>query len=123
MELNRGSSSSFDSSLFFPFFLLLVLRVQVAGQEKARGKTVSKGSTADGRLRSMCCSFPLFAPSFRGIDGGGLQLVRAVWRADGDRWPGRRWKIYSSSRDLVVIFLFLEVLSAKVRCTDLFASF
>ena len=72
-----------DYSLFFPFLLLLVLRVQVAGQEKERGKTVSKGSTADGRLRRMCCSFPLFAPSFRGIDGGGLQLVRAVWRTDG----------------------------------------
>jgi len=113
----------FDSSLFFPFFLLLVLRVQVAGQEKARGKTVSKGSTANGRLRRMCYSFSLFAPSFRGIDGGGLQLVCTVWRTDGDRWPGRRWKIYSSSRDLVIIFLFLRVLSAKVGCTDPFASF
>lgn len=68
----------FDSSLFFPFLLLLVLRVQVAGQEKARGKTVSKGPTADGRLRRMCCSFPLFAPSFR-IVGGGLRLVCVVW--------------------------------------------
>jgi hypothetical protein len=78
----------FDYSLFFPFLLLLVLRVQVAGQEKERGKIVSKGSTADGRLRRMCCSFPLFAPSIRGIDGGGLQLVRAVWRTDGDGWAG-----------------------------------
>jgi len=111
-----------DYSLFFPFLLLLVLRVQVAGQEKARGKTVSKGSTADGRLRRMCCSFLLFGPSFQGIDGGGLQLVRAVWRADVDRWPGRRWKIYNSSRDLVVILLFLGVLSAKVGYTDPFAS-
>ena len=40
----------FDSSLFFPFLLLLVMRVQVAGQEKACGKTASKGPTADGRL-------------------------------------------------------------------------
>jgi len=112
----------FDSSLFFPFLLLLVVRVQVAGQEKACGKTASKGPTADGRLRRMCCSFPLFAPSFR-TDGGGLRLVCAVWRTDGGRWPGRRWKIYSSSRDLVVIFLFLGVLSAKVGCTDPFASF
>ncbi|KAG2651861.1 hypothetical protein PVAP13_1NG321219, partial [Panicum virgatum] len=109
------------SNLFFPFLLLLVLRVQVARQEKARGKTASKGPTADGRLRRMCYSFPLFAPSFR-TDGGGLRLVCAVWRTDGGRWPGRRWKIYNSSRDLFVIFLFLGVLSAKVGCTDPFAS-
>ena len=93
---------------------------QTGGQEKARGKTVSKGSTADGRLRRMCWSFPLFAPSFRGIDGGGLQLVRAVWRTDGDGWLGRRCKIYNTSRDLVVIFLFLGVLSAKVGCNGPF---
>ncbi|RLM73968.1 hypothetical protein C2845_PM15G06550 [Panicum miliaceum] len=99
-------------------FLLLHLCMQVAGQVEVSGVAESNGPTADGPLSRMCCSLPMFGvrPSVRGDDGGGVRLVCVIWRADGDRLPTRIGKIYSSSRDLLVIFLSLGVLSAKEGC-------
>ncbi|PUZ77706.1 hypothetical protein GQ55_1G394900 [Panicum hallii var. hallii] len=93
--------------------------MEVAGQVKASGVAESSGPTADGWLRRMCCSLPMFGvqPSLRMDDGGGVLLLCVTRRADGDRRLALRRKIYSSSRDLLTIFLSLGVLPAKEGCT------
>ena len=62
--------------LLSSFLVVLGLRLEAAGQVKASGVAESRGPTADGWLRRMCCSFPMFGvrPSLRGDDGGGVLL-------------------------------------------------
>ena len=103
---------------FFSFLLLLHLCMQV-DRQKVSGVAESTGPTADGPLSRMCCSFPMLESDlwYEGmiLEGCGL----CAWSGGQLEIDGQLGKIYSRSRDLVVILFSLGALSAKEVCSVL----